>query len=105
MKWLFDHWRVRRFYNMLTASAETEPEVVAQAAELNGMADREKDLFRIYLEAPIKREEEAPAVELKHSAPRVVRNKTARTSALTSCLLPSSKIMLYPPTTDVPRFM
>ena len=59
----------------------------------------------MYIEAPITRNEEAPAIELKHSAPRVVRNKYRRGFSVTSCLLPSSKIMLYPPTTDVPRFV
>ena len=105
LKWHGDHWLVRRHYNMPSASAATEPPMVSQAAELNAMPDREKDLFRMYLEAPITRETAVPTIELKHSAPRVVRNKVGREFAFTSCLLPASKIMLYPPATDVPRFM
>ena len=78
LKWRCDHLLVRRDCNMPSARAATEPPMVSQAAELNAMPDREKDLFRMYLEAPITRETAVPTIELKHSAPRVVRNKVGR---------------------------
>ena len=103
-KWKADHWRVRRSLNMLPASEASSPIRRMQAE--NGMCDREMDLYRVITEGPAMVDPEVqPCVELKHSAPRVVGCKNRRRAGSTSCLLPSSKLMLMPPLVPSPRFL
>ena len=106
-QWVVDHWRVRRELDMLAVDSSEEPEVVSQAAQTNALCDRERDLFRLIVEAPTGRDSEmAPAIEMKHSASRVVSHKgQKRHKRCTSCLLPASKIMILPPMSRSPRFL
>lgn len=113
-KWIADHWRVRRALNM-PAPLPTLPEELRAISHNNGMCPREEDLYRVVVEAPQALDtQDQPTLELKHSAPRVVRfqHSDVRRSAgqrrrggSTSCLLPSSKLLLMPPLVDKPRYL
>ena len=101
--WQFDHWKIRLRHNLPAPTATPEPEVVKATALSNSMCDRERDLMRMFLDVDVSN---SKTVELKHSAPRVIRDGTSRRRPddCTSCLLPSSKIMVFPPVTETPRF-
>ena len=102
-KWMADHWKLRRQLGMPVPVPGMEPPLVTEAAQCTGLCDRERDLLRLFVEAPVQRESSTLApVELKHSAPRVIHSRQKRTDS-TSCLLPASKIMLFPPMTQRPR--
>lgn len=103
-KWISDHWRVRCQLGMRTAPAE-EPQQFTDVAEANGMCDRERDLLRLVLDAPTTRKEPLKSVELKHSAPRVVKLGERRREDCTSCLLPASKMMVFPPVAGSTRYL
>ena len=106
-KWMFDHWRVRRQYDMPVVDDATIPDMLKNTACENAMCSREADLLRLYLEAPVHGSKPPhPAVELKHSAPRVVHHSNnKKREHCTSTLLPGSKIMLFPPLTRRPRYI
>ena len=106
-KWMFDHWRVRRQYDMPVVDDATIPDMLKNTACENAMCSREADLLRLYLEAPVHGSKPPhSAVELKHSAPRVVHHSNnAKREHCTSTLLPGSKIMLFPPLTRRPRYI
>ena len=101
--WQFDHWKIRLRYNLPAPTATPEPEVVKATALSNSMCDRERDLMRMFLDVDVSN---SKTVELEHSAPRVIRDGTSRRRPddCTSCLLLSSKIMVFPPVTETPRF-
>ena len=101
--WQFDHWRMRLQHRLPSPAAVPDSQVVKSTAEDNGMCDRERDLMRMFMDVDVAK---STSVELKHSAPRVIRDGSARRrpGGCTSCLLPSSKIMLFPPLTEKPRF-
>ena len=103
-KWISDHWRLRCQLGMRTAPAE-EPQQFTDMAEANGMCDRERDLLRLVLDAPTTRKEPLKSVELKHSAPRVVKLGQRRREDCTSCLLPASKMMVFPPVAGSTRYL
>lgn len=68
------------------------------------MCPRERDLLRIVHEGPIPCDPSVcPTLELKFSAPRVLHHARAthRLSSCTKCLLPSSKLMVWPPVVKV----
>ena len=92
-KWMFDHWRVRRQYDMPVVDDATAPDMVKNAATENAMCSREADLMRLYLEAPVHGSKSPhPAVELKHSAPREVHHSNSKKREhCTSTLLPGPK--------------
>ena len=107
-KWAIDHWRVRTFLGMPPAGA-VPPDVAAVAAA-NSMCDREVDMWRMFQDAPACPDSgSTPSVELKHSASRVVplRPKSARRrqDGCTTCLLPSSRLLLRPPIVPVARYL
>ena len=103
-KWKADHWKVRRSLDMLPATSEA-PSPIRRMQEQNAMCDRGTDLYRVITEGPAMVDPEVqPCVELKHSAPRVVGCKKRRRAGSTSCLLPSSKLMLMPPHVATPSF-
>ena len=106
-KWLADHWKVRRALNMATSLELPTP--IKTAARKNGMCERESDLLDIIVNGPAKpNAEEQPTVELKHSAPRVVGRqgvKKRHFSGATSCLLPTSRMMVMPPIVPEMRYL
>ena len=69
------------------------------------MCDRERDLLRLVLDAPTTRKEPLKSVELKHSAARVVKLGQRRREDCTSCLLPASKMMVFPPVAGSTRYL
>ena len=101
-RWLVDHWKVRRQYGMLQTP---QPEALHEIASNNGMCEREKDLLHLVTTVPCAERDPLRSVELKHSAPRVVRTKNKRRKDCTSCLLPASKIVLFPPVSGCVRYM
>ena len=108
-KWKSDHWMVRRVLGMPAPSSDL-PDAFADVVRDNAMCDRESDLFRVICDGPAKPDpDEQPCVELKHSAPRVVgltgSSKRRRRIGSTSCLLPTSKLMLLPPLVPQPRYL
>ena len=104
-RWKVDHWKVRRSVNMLPATSEA-PSPIRRMQEQNAMCERETDLYRVITEGPAMVDPEVQmCVELKHSAPRIVGCKKRRRAGSTSCLLPSSKLMLMPPHVATPRFL
>ena len=101
IKWKLDHWRIRRLLNL------TPPAVVArgnsEVADLEHdgvkaiLCDRESDLFHS-LNAGASRS--TTSTQMKHSTERVVMHAGAKHRHgvdCTSCILPSSKIVLWPP--------
>ena len=102
-KWIVDHWRARRFLNLPAAPKDYRPNI-KHAADACGMCDRERDLLSI-VEAGCHLS--SAATEIKHSAPRVVLQAGAKKqiSRGTSCLLPASKIVLWPPVVDKARLL
>lgn len=104
MKWVVDHWRVRRGLGMKPVAGAVPPSIT-EVAERNAMCDRERDLLQMVCEAPSTDRKKMLSVELKHSAPRVVKTGGRRRQHCTSCLLPSSKMMVFPPTSDSTRFL
>ena len=110
-KWIADHWKVRRTLNMPVPLPEIDQGILKISHD-NGMCRREQDLYQLCIEAPQAMDTTVqPSLELKHSAPRVVRvrSETAKTRkrhpGATSCLLPSSKLLLMPPLVEEARFM
>ena len=92
---------------MPAPSGEASAEVLA-VSERNSFPEREQDLLRICQEGPFVRDTvRCPTVELKHSAPRVLPHLSAthKHTSLTSCLLPSSKIMIWPPAVKEARYL
>ena len=105
-KWVLDHWKVRRMLKLLPPP-EKVPQHLQEIVDANAMADREADLFRIITDGAMTNSTEQPGLELKHSAPRVVKAKghRRRRAGSTSCLLPTSRMMLLPPWVPSPRYM
>ena len=106
-RWLVDHWKLRRKYDMPVTSEDTEPPELAAIAVENGMCPRERDLMRLYLDFPMADNAvKGKVVEFKHSAPRVIHHagqKHRKPSDCASTILPASKIFLFPPVTQSPR--
>ena len=106
-KWVADHWKVRRLLDM--PEPPPAPAHIEDAAFKNGMGDREVDLLRIIEEGPSRPDATVqPTVELKHSAPRVVGlsgAKKKKYQGSTSCLLPTSRMMVLPPTVPELRYL
>ena len=105
--WKIDHWRARRLLNMPAPSSK-EPDAVTSVAEWSCLGDRERDILRIVYEGPVPcGSAETPSMEMKHSVQRVVHHALAkhRRQQCTSCLLPSSKILLWPPVVQMPRLL
>ena len=108
-KWVADHWRVRRLLDMPVHSS-TQPPHITEAAHKNAMCPRESDLLSIVLEGPSRPDAvKSPTLELKHSAPRVVglggQAKKRRFQGSTSCLLPTSRMVVMPPSVPEMRYL
>ena len=75
------------------------------------MSSRETDLWRMLQEGPeLPAAHVQPTIELKHSALRVVslreaKAKGKRRAGSTSCLLPSSRLIVRPPVVPRARFL
>ena len=109
LKWKIDHWRVRRMLNLHTECGDMA-EAVSQVAAGNGMCPREADLFQLMVDGGTLDPSLRPAVELKHSAPRVIRPPTSkprrfRHEKCTSCLLPASRLLVLPPHVPQARYL
>ena len=114
-KWVRDHWHVRRTLDMLAPAAMCPPHL-EQIAHQNDMSSREADIMRIMFDqqsGAVTSHGGQPCRELKHSAPRVVKTTNSkarasrgrRRSGATSCLLPSSRLLVLPPYVEAPRLM
>ena len=100
-KWKIDHWRVRRMLGLNTACGDMS-EAVRKVAAGTGMCPRESDLFQLMVDGKTLDPSLRPAVELKQSAPRVIRPPISkarrfRYEKCTSCLLPASRLLVLPP--------
>lgn len=104
-QWLVDHWKLRCKHDMPVATPVTEPPELAAIAVENGMCPRERVFMRLYIDFPLPDNTVRPnVVELKHSAPRVIRgHKHRKPEDVSSTILPASKIFLFPPVTRSPR--
>ena len=85
--------------------AGAEPPSITAVAEANAMCDRDRDLLHMVCDAPSTNKKEMLSVELKHSASRVVKTGSRRRQHCTSCLLPASKMIVFPPTSDSCRLL
>ena len=110
LQWKVDHWRCRRLLGMPGVQRET-PEQITNVATCNAMCEREADLYHIVSDTNPD-PQCTPTIELKHSAPRVVRPvvvqsriRGKRYKGSTSCLLPSSKMLLFQPHVPEPRYL
>lgn len=108
LKWICDHWKARRMMN-IPPSGALPPAHVSDAACHNSMTPREADLWHMCNQGP-ELPNGQPTVELKHNALRVVslnehKSKSKRREGSTSCLLPTSKLLVRPPSVPRARFL
>ena len=110
LKWVCDHWKARRMMNIPPSSA-TLPQDISDAVSLNIMTHREADMWKMCHEGPqLPSASSQPTVELKHNVLRVLSLKehTAKhrkRAGTTSCLLPTSKLLVRPPIVPQARFL
>ena len=109
-KWVCDHWKARRLMNIPPSVTAVPPEI-SDAVSRNCMTQREADLWQMCHEGPqLPSSSSQPTVELKHNALRVLSlkehtTKQRKREGTTSCLLPTSKLLVRPPVVPQARFL
>ena len=96
---------------IIPPSSADSPQDILDAVSLNCLTHREADLWRICHEGPQSPSASSqPTVELKHNALRVLSlkehtAKVRKREGTTSCLLPTSKLLIRQPVVPQARFL